>query len=74
MPPLIAPDDFKRLTVGEREIEFFAVVPLHGDEMQLKLDKGLDALFDALDGAKVTEVLHPDRQSAVTKRRGLFRR
>ena len=42
--------------------------------MRLKLDKGLDALFGALDDAQVTEVLHPDRPSAVTKRRGLFRR
>ena len=37
-------------------------------------DNGLDALFDALNQAQVTEVLHPDRPSAVKKRRGLFRR
>lgn len=72
--PLIAPDGFETLRVDQREICFFAVVPLHRDEMQLKLDKGLDPLFDLLDEAEVTEILDPERPSVIRGRRRLFRR
>jgi hypothetical protein len=74
MPPLIAPEGFETLEVGEREVHFLAVMPLHRDEMQLKLDKGLDSLLDLLDRAEITEVLHVDRSSVVPARRRLFRR
>jgi hypothetical protein len=74
VPPLIAPDGFETLRLGERVIQFLAVIPLHRDEMQLKLDKGLDKLFDRLDEAGVTEILDPERPSVVRGRRRLFRR
>ena len=73
-PPLIHPDGFDQLAVGEREIRFFAVIPLHRDEMQLKLDRGLDALYDLLDAAEITEILNADRPSVIPRRRKLFRR
>jgi hypothetical protein len=74
-PPLIAPEGFSTLTVGEREIQFLGVMALHADEMQLKLDKGLDRLVDLLAAADVTELLEPDRPSVVPpRRRRLFRR
>jgi Suppressor of fused protein (SUFU) len=73
-PPLIAPEGFEMLRFEEREIQFLAVMPLHRDEMQLKLDKGLDALLDLLDEAELTEILDPERPSVVPRRRRLFRR
>jgi hypothetical protein len=73
-PPVIAPEGAETLVVGEREIHLFAVFPLHADEMQLKLDRGLDALYDLLDAAAVTEVLHADRPSLVPRRRKFFGR
>ena len=42
--------------------------------MQLKLNKGLDALFELLDEAEITEILHADRPSVVPKPRRLFGR
>lgn len=74
VPPLIAPDGFETLRVRDREIQFLAVIPLHQDEMQLKLDKGLDALFDLMDEADITEILDVDRPSVIPKRRRLFGR
>lgn len=74
MPPVIAPDGFETLRVGEREIQFFGVFPLHRDEMQLKLDRGLDALLDLMDEAEITEFLEADRPSVIPKRRRLFGR
>ena len=55
-------------------IAFRAVYPLLRDEMELKLERGTDALFDAFDRAKVTELLIADRPSIVKRRRrfGLF--
>jgi hypothetical protein len=73
-PPLIHPDGFARLAVGEREVCFFAVIPLHQDEMELKLDSGLDALYDLLDAARITEILNADRPSVIPRKRKLFRR
>jgi hypothetical protein len=74
-PQVMAPDEFKLLQHGEREIHILAVYPLHADEMQLKLDKGTDALYDLLDDAGVTETVDVDRPSvAPAKRRGWFRR
>jgi Suppressor of fused protein (SUFU) len=75
MPPLLAPEGFETLVHDDREIRFFAVIPLHRDEMQLKLDQGLDPLLDLLDDAEVTEILDADRPSvAPARRRRLFGR
>lgn len=46
VPPLRVPDEFRTLTVGDREVHFLAVVPLHADEMDLKLEQGANALLD----------------------------
>jgi Suppressor of fused protein (SUFU) len=72
--PLIAPDGFQTLRVHDREIQFLAVIPLHRDEMQLKLDQGLDALFELMDAAEIIEILDVDRPSVIPKRRRFFRR
>jgi hypothetical protein len=73
-PPVIAPDGFETLTIGSAEIHFFAVFPLHADEMELKLEQGADQLYELLDAAALTEILDPDRPSVVPRRRRLFGR
>jgi hypothetical protein len=57
-----------------REIHLFSVWPLHADEMRLKLDDGLDRLYDLLDEARIIEIVHADRASVVPRRRFRFRR
>jgi hypothetical protein len=64
-PALLVPDEFEHLTAAGRDISFLGVIVLTAAEMQLKLDQGLDALFDKLDEAEVSELLLPDRASAV---------
>jgi len=58
------------------EIDLFAVWPLHADEMQVKLDEGLDRRLDLLDDASIIEIVDPDRPSVVPRRRrrAFFRR
>ena len=55
-----------------REIRLFAVWPLYADEMQVKLDNGLDRLLDLMDEARLLEIVEPDRPS-VAPPRGLRR-
>ena len=57
----------RQLSLGDsRRIDFFALFALTEREMQLKLDKGLDALLQALaDGEVYTELLAPQRGSVV---------
>jgi hypothetical protein len=74
-PPVIAPEGFETLEHDGREIELLAVWPLYSDEMQVKLDDGIDRLAELMDEAKLLEIVEVGRPSVVTsRRRGLFRR
>lgn len=68
--PLSWPDDKRVLeTASGTKINFFCIIPLHPDEMMLKLNKGVDALVDGLGAAGVTDVLDAGRPSTVKKKR-----
>jgi hypothetical protein len=76
-PPILMPDGFRVLErADEDDIWFFAVLPLHADEMQLKLDRGAEALYDRFEEAAVDIVIDPRRPSTGGGRRrrrfGLF--
>jgi hypothetical protein len=63
-PP--SPHAFHELKVSEeKEIHFHSVIPIHEDEMNLVLDRGLDALTACFGRAGVSEVIDPSRPSAV---------
>ncbi len=71
-PALTAPDAFDVLEVNdEKSIHFHSVVPLHSDEMDLKLERGSDALVKKLNKCNVTELLDAERASSLRKK-GLF--
>jgi suppressor of fused protein SUFU len=74
LPPVLGPDGFEQADVGGRQINILAVIPLHADEMDLKLAKGSDRLIDLLDRAEVSELLDPNRPSVAPPRRMLFGR
>ncbi|WP_327003403.1 suppressor of fused domain protein [Dactylosporangium sp. NBC_01737] len=44
-------------------IDLLALVPLHADEMAVKVRRGTDALIDVLDRGGVNELLDPSRPS-----------
>jgi suppressor of fused protein SUFU len=62
-PPVTLPAGAEVLDLEDGPVHFYAVVPLHRDEMELKLTSGMDALLDRLDAAQVTEVLNATRPS-----------
>jgi hypothetical protein len=50
------------------------VIPIHANEMDLKLEKGSDELIDMFDRVEVSELLDPNRPSVALRRRRLFGR
>ncbi|MBB4635084.1 suppressor of fused domain protein [Longimicrobium terrae] len=69
VPPAQAPDFFELDAGGGRTIHFWSLLPLHGDEVDLKLREGADALLDRFDKAGVGEVINPARPSVVPRGR-----
>ncbi|TDD44885.1 suppressor of fused domain protein [Kribbella antibiotica] len=63
-PMLNVPPEARVIEVGDgTTIDLLALIPLHADEMKLKLSRGTDALIAGLDRGKVSELLDPDRPS-----------
>lgn len=63
-PPITLPKAFGKLRVDRKKtIHFFSVVPLYRDEMQLKLYRSVDELFDRFDKHGVDEVIRVGRKS-----------
>jgi suppressor of fused protein SUFU len=65
--PRTFPEGTDKVTTDEdgRTIHFLGVVPLLPQEMQFAQEQGLDVLEERLNDAGVTELLNPQRQSAV---------
>lgn len=63
-PALTLPQEFFELKISmDKTICFFAVIPLYTEEMELKLRKGADALFDRFDNAEVNEIIDMRRKN-----------
>jgi hypothetical protein len=66
LPPLSLPRRFHILQgPDQREISFWAAVPLYQEELELKLREGTDALIDAFALHGITDLIDPRRPNAV---------
>jgi len=73
LPPVTVSEDFHELVIDEdKTIYFLSTIPLHEDEMDLKLKEGAEALFDGFDKNDISEILIPSRNSIVEKKRSWF--
>ena len=71
--PLLVPEAGRELKIDdEKTIWFYSVLPIYKEEMDFKLKKGSDALFDRLAGQDVTELLDIKRKNVGKKSRWLF--
>jgi hypothetical protein len=62
--PMIAPEDFLELVIDEdKTIRFYSLVPLYQEEMDFKLQNGMDALGERLAEYDVTELLDINRRN-----------
>jgi len=73
LTPVFGPDGFDRADVAGRQISVLAALPIHADEMDLKLERGAEELAELFDKAQLSEVVDAGRPSVVRRRR-LFRR
>ena len=77
MPPIPFPEEFATVEHPHGgKIGIWMVVPLYADELQLKLDEGVDALYDRFMETDFMPIVDPARPSVVGGRRrrrfGLF--
>ncbi|HEY6828437.1 MAG TPA: suppressor of fused domain protein [Gemmatimonadaceae bacterium] len=69
-PPLSLGEPIHKLERGNGQvIRFWNVLPLYRDEMDFKLRKGVDALLDRFDDARVSDIVDPARPSALVRKR-----
>ena len=64
-PPVGLPESFQTMQVGDRPVEMLAVWPLYPEEMDLKLEKGTEALVERFEEMGITPLVDPSRPSAV---------
>jgi hypothetical protein len=70
LPSLSLPEEAFRMELSDgRTIHFWSLVPVHADEMALKLKKGTEALLPLFDRHGITDVIDPSRSSVVGRRR-----
>lgn len=72
LPTIQLGEDFHQLTADGRDIYFYNVFPLYVEEMQFKLNRGLDALFDRMDKGGLSDILDLRRRNVCRKRFWLF--
>ena len=62
-PPLMSPESVKLAVNDQVTIYFLALMPLYPEEMQLKLNSGLQSLNDRLDAANLSELIQINRSN-----------
>lgn len=73
LPSVNVAEEFGSLEINkEKVIEFYSVVPLYEEEMDLKLRKGADSLLDKFDKYEISDLIGIDRRNVAKKRFGIF--
>ena len=69
LPSVSAPGSFHTFDIpGVKTVTFYSVVPLHENEMELKLRLGTDKLLDLFDRKGFNDVVVPKRKDVTAKR------
>lgn len=74
LAPVIGVDrKFNRLSVRDNvEIGFYGVIPIHRDELDLKLQEGANVIYDLFDQKGVSELFDPSRPSVIPQQKRGF--
>lgn len=74
LPPVVFDNEFHTLRLKNKSIDFYSLIPLYSEEVDLKLKKGVEALFDGFDQHGVTDILQLNRPNTAQKKKrfGLF--
>ncbi|WP_262485283.1 suppressor of fused domain protein [Dokdonia sp. 4H-3-7-5] len=63
--------DFHSPKLADKTIDFYSLIPLYSEEVNVKIKKGVEALFDGFDKHAVTDILVLNRPNTA-KRKKLF--
>lgn len=74
LPTIVFKDDFRTLNLPSKSINFYTLIPLYTEEVNLKMKKGVEALFDGFDKYGIHDIISVDRPNTVKGKRffGLF--
>ncbi len=73
LPAVNVPEAFRSLDISrDKTIEFFSIVPLYAEEMNLKLARGADLLLEKFDKHGVSDLIITDRKNVAKRRFGIF--
>ncbi|PXY02230.1 hypothetical protein DF185_06175 [Marinifilum breve] len=74
LPTIVFGEGFHELKLKEKSINFYTLIPLYNEEVELKMRKGVEALFDGFDKYGVTDILDIHRPNTTKKKKwlGLF--
>jgi hypothetical protein len=73
MNPILCDEGFRTLQLKDRLIHFYCLIPLYNNEVELKLSKGTEALYDGFNKNNVSELLDVKRPNLIKKKwLGLF--
>lgn len=72
-PPVLFDREFRTLKVREDKIiHFHSLIPIYREEMNLKLERGVDALYGKFANGGVSELLDINRKNTCRKWFGIF--
>ncbi|MGB0369222.1 MAG: suppressor of fused domain protein [Flavobacteriales bacterium] len=71
LPTIVFPEEFQVLNLPTKSINFYTIIPLYSEEVNLKMKKGVDALFEGFDKYGVSDIVQIDRPNT-SKRKKLF--
>ncbi len=66
LPSILFTEDFHQLKLENKSINFYSLIPLYQEELKLKLDKGVEALFEGFDKHMVGDILDINRPNTAT--------
>lgn len=74
LPSVLFDDDFRILELSDKKIHFYTLFPLYQEEVDLKLKKGVNALYKGFDKYKLLDIIDIQRPNTATRRKrfGLF--
>lgn len=74
LPSIVFDEAFQTLELPNKSIDFYTLIPLYTEEVNLKMKKGVEALFNGFDKHKVSDIVQIDRPNSAKRKKflGLF--
>lgn len=66
--PATIPESAHRFESSQGVVQIYSLLPVYQEEMNLKLEKGIEYLLDRFDAKGVNELIDPSRQRATRKK------